>query len=147
MQSKNPVLTRFITAQENTYDTALAEIRAGRKRSHWMWYIFPQMLGLGRSSMSEYYGITGVVEARAYLADAVLGARLVEISTALLELPTNDAHEVFGSPDDMKLKSSMTLFYLAGGGPVFRAVLDKFFGGDVDAATLRLLEDEGAGIK
>ena len=133
-------LNRFLTAQERDYAQALAEIRAGRKRSHWIWYIFPQLRGLGYSYNSEYYGIADAEEARQYLAHPVLGARLREITTALLELPESDPLLVMGRPDDMKLCSSMTLFeYAAEQDSVFGKVLDKYYGGRRDAATLRML--------
>ena len=103
-------LQRFIDAQHHSYADALSEIKNGQKESHWMWYIFPQMKGLGQSPVSEYYGISGIDEAKAYLADDLLRSRLIEISTCLLELPHDDPDYVFGYPDDMKLKSSMTLF-------------------------------------
>lgn len=133
-------IERFLKAQENDYETALAEIRAGRKRSHWIWYIFPQLEGLGHSMTAEYYGISGMEEAKEYLAHPVLRQRLVKISRALLELPTNDAYAVMGSPDNLKLRSSMTLFALAD--PlctVFQQVLDKFFAGRMDEKTKELL--------
>ena len=133
-------LNRFLTAQERDYAQALAEIRAGRKRSHWIWYIFPQLRGLGYSYNSEYYGIADAEEARQYLAHPVLGARLREITTALLELPESDPLLVMGRPDDLKLCSSMTLFeYAAEQDSVFGKVLDKYYGGRRDAATLRML--------
>lgn len=124
-------LSRFHAGNRMSYPQALAEIKAGRKRSHWMWYIFPQLKGLGRSPMSEQYGITTLAEAAAYLADPVLGAHMTELCTALLALPTDDAYAVFGSPDDKKLRSSMTLFALAADDPqMFEAVLQKFYGGN-----------------
>lgn len=133
-------LQRFVEAQERNYAGALAEIKSGRKQSHWMWYVFPQMQGLGRSPTAQYYGIKNREEAAAYLQHPVLGGRLEEISAALLNLGTNDAHKIFGSPDDVKLKSSMTLFAaVAEEQPVFQQVLRKFFGGGKDEATLRLL--------
>jgi uncharacterized protein (DUF1810 family) len=133
-------LQRFLDAQRADYPTALAEVTAGRKRSHWMWYIFPQVQGLGYSEMAHRYGITGAAEAAAYLAHPVLGARLLEIARALLALPGSNATAIMGSPDDMKLRSSMTLFaQVAGADAVFQAVLDKFFGGAPDAKTLQLL--------
>ncbi len=132
-------LSRFHEAQRRDYAQALAEIRAGRKRSHWIWYIFPQIQGLGYSSTSQYYAIRDLDEARAYLADPVLRARLLEISQALLALPCSDPGEVMGYPDDLKLRSSMTLFELAEPEcPVFPAVLEKFFGGQRDKRTLAL---------
>lgn len=133
-------LQRFIQAHEQTYDTALKEIRGGRKYSHWMWYIFPQLKGLGRSSTSEYYGISDLEEARSFLHHPYLGGHLREICQALLELETNQAEEIFGWPDDKKLKSSMILFALAEEGePVFRQVLEKFFLGREDGYTRKLL--------
>lgn len=142
MNKENEItLERFIRAQETDYEQALEEIRAGRKRSHWIWYIFPQIRGLGRSHMSEYYGIQSLEEAVAYAGHPVLGARLREISQALLALDSSDPWEVMGPPDDMKLKSSMTLFGAAAPEePVFQKVLDKFFGGRSDGATLKILE-------
>lgn len=133
-------LQRFLDAQATDYPTALAELRAGRKRSHWMWYIFPQIQGLGFSSISQRYAIRDAAEATAYLRHSVLGARLVEISTALLGLAGSNATSIMGSPDDLKLRSSMTLFaQVPGASPVFQQVLDKFFSGQPDAQTLRLL--------
>ena len=132
-------LDRFIKAQETDYPIALSEIRNGRKRSHWMWYIFPQYKGLGFSSTSQYYAIQNKKEAEEYLAHPVLGKRLLEISEVLLELESNDASKVMGYPDDMKLKSSMTLFYLVSGNDIFKKVLDKFFDGKIDTKTEKLL--------
>lgn len=132
-------LNRFVEAQEYSYARALQEIKNGRKTSHWMWYIFPQFKGLGFSAMANKYGIESLQEAAAYLKHPVLGPRLIEISKALLMLETNDAYAVFGSPDNMKLKSSMTLFSLVDGADgVFEAVLQKFFAGRKDDKTLRL---------
>ncbi len=137
-------LMRFHKAQEMEYGCALAEIRSGRKMSHWIWYIFPQLKGLGFSSTSAYYGIDGAGEARAYLADPVLKARLIEISSALLSLDNHDPASVMGYPDDMKLRSCMTLFHAVDPDePVFQQVLDVFFGGVEDAHTLELLANEG----
>ncbi len=135
-----PNLQRFLDAQATDYAPALVEMRAGRKRSHWMWYIFPQIQGLGFSSISQRYAIQDATEAAAYLQHPVLGARLVEISTALLGLVSSNATAVMGSPDDLKLRSSMTLFaQVPGASPVFQQVLDKFFGGQADGQTLRRL--------
>lgn len=132
-------LNRFLEAQEHSYARALQEIKKGRKISHWMWYIFPQVKGLGFSAMANKYGIESLQEAAAYLKHPVLGPRLIEISKALLMLETNDAYAVFGSPDNMKLKSSMTLFSLVNETDgVFEAVLQKFFDGTKDDRTLRL---------
>ncbi|MCI8584626.1 MAG: DUF1810 domain-containing protein [Lachnospiraceae bacterium] len=133
-------LERFLKAQESHYETALREIRAGRKRSHWMWFIFPQIAGLGRSSTAQYYAIRDLEEAKAYLEDAVLGENLLLISQALLEVDSDDAEAVMGWPDHLKLRSSMTLFALAKPDcPVFQKVLDKFYGGKKDAKTMELL--------
>ena len=135
-------LERFIDAQQSDYAIALSEIKAGRKQSHWMWYIFPQVLGLGYTSTSITYGISNLDEAAAYLNHEVLGKRLIEMSNALLALETNDAHKVLGSPDNMKLRSSLTLFSLVPGADnVFQEVLDKFFNGRKDERTLQLLNE------
>ena len=135
-------LERFLTAQEHSYASALAEIRAGRKYSHWMWYIFPQIAGLGYSAMAQKYAISDLDEARDYLAHPVLGARLKEISRALTELESYDAQAVMGWPDCLKLRSCMTLFLLAAPEEaVFREVLEKFYGGERDELTLRMLGD------
>ena len=137
---KTDGLTRFLDAQATDYAQALTEIKAGRKRSHWMWYIFPQIQGLGFSSTSQHYAINDLAEATAYLAHPVLGKRLVEISTVLLGLASRNATQVLGTPDDVKLKSSMTLFAaVPGADPVFEAVLAKFFAGAADTKTLQLL--------
>ena len=135
-------LSRFHKAQRRDYADALAEIRAGRKRSHWIWYIFPQIAGLGFSTTSQYYAIQNLDEAKAYLADPVLRERLLEISQALLDLPSSDPSAIMGYPDDLKLKSSMTLFELADPDcPVFPAVLEKFYGGERDRKTIRLARE------
>ena len=135
-----PNLQRFLDAQATDYTQALAEVKAGRKRSHWMWYIFPQVQGLGFSETSRFYGIKDLTEATAYLQHPVLGGRLVSICEALLALPGSNATSIMGSPDDIKLKSSMTLFAaVPEAPPVFQAVLAKFFGGKHDDKTLRLL--------
>lgn len=133
-------LERFIEAQRKDYAIALSEIRNGRKETHWMWYIFPQVMGLGFTSISIEYSITDLDEAKAYLENEVLGKRLIEISNVLLTLPTNNASEIFGGTDTMKLRSSMTLFSLVpGADKVFEAVLEKFFNGRKDERTLQLL--------
>ncbi len=133
-------LDRFIRAQEYDYDQALSEIKAGHKRSHWIWYIFPQVKGLGRSGMSEEYGIDGLDEAKAYMENEVLRIRLIEISQALLQLDSNDPLAVMGFPDNLKLRSSMTLFAEAAPEEtVFADVLDKFFDGEKDPETLKRL--------
>ncbi len=134
-------LKRFLEAQESVFERALAEIKRGRKQSHWMWYIFPQIKGLGSSETSRFYAVNARAEAELYLAHPVLGARLVEISEALLEIEGKTANQIFGSPDDAKLKSSMTLFgALDNTNPVFQRVLDKYFNGEKDAKTLRLID-------
>lgn len=136
----NHDLSRFVSAQEGCYEMAYAELANGRKRSHWMWYIFPQLSGLGSSPMARRYALSGLEEAKAFLAHPLLGTRLVHISALLLSLETNKPTEIFGFPDDIKLRSSMTLFALARPEePVFQQVLDRFFGGDKDPLTLRLL--------
>ena len=133
-------LKRFTDAQERDYDIAIAEISAGRKRSHWMWYIFPQVKGLGFSSTSQLYSINGLKEASAYLHHPVLGPRLTGICQALLQLEGNNATQIFGHPDDLKLRSSMSLFAaVADSDPVFQQVLDKYFQGKADLPTLTLL--------
>ena len=130
-------LERFVTAQARDFDTALEEIKHGRKRSHWMWYVFPQIQGLGMSSTAQYYSIKDLQEARDFLAHPVLGRNLLEISNALLRLDTNNPSAVMGWPDDLKLCSCMTLFEAADPDePVFGAVLDKFYHGERDRLTL-----------
>jgi uncharacterized protein (DUF1810 family) len=134
-------LKRFLEAQENDFETALAEIRKGRKQSHWMWNIFPQFAGLGFSTTSKFYAIKDRVEAENYLAHPVLGYRLIEISDVLLEIEGKTANQIFGSPDDVKLKSSMTLFgALENTNLVFQRVLDKYFAGMKDQKTLELID-------
>ncbi len=129
-------LSRFVDAQAGTYSQALAELRAGRKTGHWMWFVLPQVAGLGRSPTAQHYAISGLDEARAYLAHPVLGPRLVECAQALLDLPGDDAAAVLGPVDAMKLRSSMTLFAHADPAqPVFRAVLERYFAGQEDEAT------------
>jgi uncharacterized protein (DUF1810 family) len=131
-------LQRFVDAQDGggTYAAALAELRAGRKRSHWMWFVFPQIAGLGRSATAQHYAISGADEARAYLAHPVLGARLVECARALVELDGTDPVAVLGSVDAQKLRSSMTLFAaVAPDEPLFGQVLDRYFGSAPDPAT------------
>ncbi len=129
-------LQRFVDAQSQTYDQALAELRAGRKRTHWMWFVFPQVAGLGRSGTAQHYAVAGLAEARAYLAHPVLGPRLRESAAALTQLDTSDPVAVLGSVDAMKLRSSMTLFAAAAPDePVFRQVLDQYFDGTPDDAT------------
>ena len=134
------MLDRFLDAQRGDYAAALAEVRRGRKTSHWMWYIFPQIAGLGQSSTARYYSIRDLEEAREYYAHPVLGQRLREISGVLLKLRGSDPVAVFGGIDSMKLKSSMTLFAVAApDDPLFQQVLDKYYAGEQDALTLRIL--------
>jgi uncharacterized protein (DUF1810 family) len=133
-------LARFVDAQKPVYETVLAELRAGYKQTHWMWFIFPQVEGLGQSFMSRYYSIKSLAEATAYLEHPTLGPRLLECSGILLELQGKPAAEIFGSPDDMKLCSSMTLFdSLKDPNPVFASVLDEYYAGKRDHKTLQLL--------
>lgn len=136
-------LERFKNAQEGDYAIALSELRAGRKRTHWIWYVFPQLKELGRSSTAQYYGISGLEEARAYLADPVLGARLLECAEALLALDASNPKAVLGYPDNLKVCSSMTLFEVAGADDArwkpFGRVLEKFYHGKRDEHTLALI--------
>ena len=137
-------LSRFLKAQECDYARALSEIRSGRKRSHWMWYIFPQIQGLGFSQTAQFYAIQDLTEAKDYLAHPVLGARLKEISSALLELDGLSAGEIFGYPDDLKLCSCMTLFRMADRDcPIFQDVIDKYYDGEPDKKTVRILQELG----
>lgn len=138
--NKDNNLQRFLDAQAKIYDQALTEIQNGKKKSHWMWFIFPQISGLGFSETSKYYGIEDREEAELYLKHPVLGERLIRICDVLLKLPDNNANRIFGSPDDMKLKSSMTLFAsLGNANPVFKDVLKKYFNGLMDNKTLQLI--------
>ena len=138
-------LDRFLTAQEGVYEDALAELRAGRKRSHWMWYVLPQLAGLGMSASSQRYGIASAAEARAYLEHPVLGARLLECAAVLLGLPQHlTARQVLGYPDDLKLRSCATLFAATSPpGSVFERLLDRYYDGESDPRTLELLRDCG----
>ena len=137
----NDKLERFLTAQQSYYQTALQEIQSGQKRSHWMWFIFPQIAGLGYSETAQYYAIQDLDEARAFLKNTTLGRNLIEISQALLEVASDDATEVMGWPDNLKLKSSMTLFALAKPEcEVFQKVLDKYFQGERDQRTIEILK-------
>lgn len=132
-------LDRFVRAQEGIYEHALAELRRGRKQTHWMWFVFPQIAGLGRSDTARFYAIADLKEARAYLADPLLGARLVEATEAVTGAP-GTADAILGPVDAIKLRSSMTLFEAAADDPApFRAALDRFFGGERDPETLRRL--------
>jgi uncharacterized protein (DUF1810 family) len=141
MHAEDPFdLTRFLQAQENTYDRALAELRAGHKTSHWMWFVFPQIDGLGRSPTARHYAIKSLAEARAYLKHPALGARLRECTEAMLTLQGLTAHEVLGAPDDLKFCSSMTLFeYAAEDKDLFGRAIDTYFAGRRDAMTLMIL--------
>jgi uncharacterized protein (DUF1810 family) len=133
-------LERFVAAQRTSYARALAEIKDGDKVSHWMWYVFPQVAGLGVSATSRKYAIKSLGEARAYLAHPLLGQRLVECANAALAVDSRSAEEIFASPDDMKLRSCATLFaQVAGDNSVFQHLLDKYFDGMPDTATLRCL--------
>ena len=136
-------LQRFLSAQETSYSRALSEIRAGRKRSHWMWFIFPQFDGLGFSSTSRKYAINSLAEAKAYLEHPVLGVRLEEISEAVLAIEDRSAHDIFGSPDDLKLRSSATLFAeVAGEDSTFQRIITKLYDDRPCDKTLRLLQAE-----
>jgi uncharacterized protein (DUF1810 family) len=138
-------LARFLEAQEHEYERAVSEIREGRKRSHWMWYVFPQFEGLGFSATSRHFAIKSKDEAAAYLAHPVLGPRLTECAEALLQLEGRTAAEIFGSPDDMKLRSSATLFAMVSpAGSVFHRVIEKYFAGQKDERTVRLVAPASA---
>jgi uncharacterized protein (DUF1810 family) len=135
-------LQRFVAAQADIYQEALGEIRDGRKRTHWMWFIFPQLAGLGMSPTSQHYGITGLREAAAYLSHSLLGPRLIECSEAVTLVAGRSARDIFGSPDDMKLRSSATLFSrVTDANPVFRRILEQYFDGQLDPRTIALLGD------
>lgn len=135
-------LARFIRAQQQVYSDVLTELKTGRKRSHWMWFIFPQIDGLAQSSTSKFYAVKSLQEARAYLNHPVLGKRLNECAEAILAIENRSASEIFGYPDDLKLKSSLTLFErTAGAQTIFARLLDKYFGGERDAKTLELLKN------
>jgi len=134
-------LNRFVEAQAVSYADALAEIRAGQKRSHWMWYVFPQIAGLGHSAMSERYAIRNEDEARAYLAHPILGPRLIECAEAVLSVRNKSAREIMGTPDDLKLRSSATLFaHVAPPDSIFQRIIDTSYSSEPDPKTLRLLE-------
>ena len=134
-------LRRFVDAQEPVFSSACAELRSGRKRSHWMWFIFPQIKGLGHSAMAAHYGIASRQEAAAYLDDPILGPRLVECTRIVNALTGRTLHEIFGHPDDLKFRSSMTLFAAVAPEPsVFREALEKYCEGEADPSTLALLD-------
>ena len=133
-------LQRFVDAQAPVYERVRTELNNGRKQSHWMWFIFPQIAGLGHSAMAQRYAISSLREAEAYLKDAVLGPRLLQCTTLLLQVDGKSAHAILGSPDDMKFRSCMTLFaHAAPEEPSFRAALDKYFEGNDDQATIARL--------
>jgi len=136
-------LSRFVAAQSDAYDRALTEIKSGRKRSHWMWYIFPQFQGLGRSATAQRYAIKSLAEAQAYLQHPVLGPRLETCVQAVLQLKGRSAHDIFGSPDDLKLRSCATLFaQVSSPNSIFEQLLDQFFQGEPDVNTLEILKNE-----
>jgi len=136
-------VSRFVEAQEVDYAQALAEVRSGRKQSHWMWYVFPQFDGLGSSPMSQRYAIKSIGEAEAYLRHPILGPRLIECAEAAAAIEGKSARDAFGSPDDMKLRSCATLFArVSPAGSVFERLLDKYFQGKPDEQTLRLIEEK-----
>jgi uncharacterized protein (DUF1810 family) len=137
-------LQRFVDAQDRVIDEVREELRAGRKRSHWMWFVFPQLKGLGSSSTAQFYGIASLAEARAWLAHPVLGARLRECCALMLAVPGKSAHEILGSPDDLKFRSCLSLFALAAPQEaVFRQALERFYGGEPDARTVQLCKHAG----
>jgi len=137
----NPNLNKFVTAQESSYSTALSELKKGRKETHWMWYIFPQIKGLGLSSTAQFYSIESISEAKAFLNHEILGKRLKEITEVLLDLEETNPTKIFGEPDDLKLKSCMTLFSIADGeeNNLFHKVIQKFFEGKSDEKTVEIL--------
>lgn len=138
-------LNRFVEAQNNVYEQVVNELVQGRKTSHWMWYIFPQIKGLGYSSTAMYYALSSLDEAAEYLNHPVLGHRMVECCQILLGLENKTAEDIFGGIDTMKLKSSMTLFSLATDNPVFNQVLNMYYNGEKDNATMRIIESDGFG--
>ena len=146
MMDLSKCLVRFLEPQQTAYPRALEEMRAGKKASHWMWYIFPQLRGLGQSNVAWHYGIEDLEEANLYLAHPVLGQRLLEITKVVLELPETDAMNIFGWPDNMKFRSCMTLFAQVSGDDLFARALDKFFGGQEDSLTLELLRRKGCAL-
>lgn len=133
-------LNRFIEAQNKDYDKALNEIKNGKKLTHWIWYIFPQLKELGFSNTSIYYGISSIEEAKEYLKNEYLNNHLIEITKALLSLENNDIEDVFGYPDNLKVKSCMTLFYYASNNEIFKKVIDKFYNGEFDINTIKLIK-------
>jgi uncharacterized protein (DUF1810 family) len=136
-------LARFVSAQAGVFETAVGELRAGRKRTHWMWFVFPQLRGLGRSSTAQFYGITALDEATAYVQHPVLGSRLEIAASAVLTTPALSLNALFGSPDDMKFCSSMTLFAIAQPDGPYQAALARWCGGEPDHRTVELLSQAG----
>lgn len=134
-------LVRFVEAQQSVYPIVLKELRDGRKRSHWMWYIFPQLKHLGYSYNAKYYGISGIEEASAYLEHPILGTRLREVTETILNLPDNNAVTIFGGIDAIKLRSSMTLFDYISPNDVFAQVIDKYFDRQRDSKSIKLIEE------
>ena len=140
-QTQSKDLSRFIEAQRHSYQQALTELREGRKETHWMWFIFPQLAGLGHSSTARYYALASLDEARAYLADPLLGARLKECTEAVLRLSGRSAIDIFGGIDAMKFRSSLTLFSMASDSDsLFREALERYFEGEMDGMTVQLLD-------
>ena len=141
METDNYDLQRFVNAQENSYTIALSELKNGYKKSHWMWYIFPQIIGLGFSETAQFYAIKDLNEATLYFQHEILGKRLIEVSDVLLNLNNRSAMDIFGYPDDLKLCSSMTLFtQIVNTSLVFQNIIDKYFNGKYDQKTLQLLK-------
>ncbi|MHA7883074.1 DUF1810 domain-containing protein [Nitratireductor rhodophyticola] len=146
--AKDPFeLQRFMEAQEGVFETAVRELQTGRKRTHWMWFVFPQLRGLGRSPTAKYYGLSSLEEARAYLAHPVLGSRLRDVTCVMLEVPGQSLRAILGTPDDLKFCSCMTLFALASqkSETLFSDALARWCGGQMDEATLRLTGSAGQG--
>jgi len=135
-------LNRFINAQDLHHNVALEEIKSGKKKSHWIWYIFPQLKGLGSSYYSDYYGIESIDEAKEYVANSYLYGNLRKITEELLKVNTTSINDIMDNPDDLKLRSSMTLFYIATNDELFKEVLDKYFNGQMDQKTINLLQEE-----
>lgn len=143
MMDMSNCIDRFLEAQKTSYAIALEEVRSGRKVSHWMWYIFPQLRGLGQSTLAWYYGIEDLEEAKVYLTHPILGQRLREITLAALDLSETDPMKIFGWPDNMKFRSCITLFAQISEDDLFAQVLDKYFDGQPDSVTMELLKQKG----